>query len=76
MTKEGKMLKRRPMGMFVIVASLGVALIVFLANLSSGLKTAAAYSALSGGFIYLFGIAGRWMFWRDEKDDEWEEDEE
>jgi hypothetical protein len=70
------MLKKRPMGLVVIGASLAVALIVFVSNLGSGLKTAASYSALSGGFIYLFGMAGRWMFWRDEKDDEWEEDEE
>jgi len=72
------MLKKRLMGTFVIVASLAVALIVFLSNLGEGLKTAAGFGVLSGGCIYLFGMMGRWMFWRhdDEDDDEYVEDEE
>jgi membrane associated rhomboid family serine protease len=70
------MLKKRPMGIFVIVASLAVALIVFLANLGTGLKTAASLSAFTGGLLFLVGFAGRWMFWRDEGDDDWEEDKE
>ncbi len=72
-SEEIEMLYKKSMGIVVIVASLAVALIVFLTNLGNGLKTAAGYSALSGGSIYLFGMAGRWMFWRDE---EWENDEE
>jgi len=65
----------RGMGTIVVVASSVVSLIVFLSNLGEDLKTAVGFGVLSGGFIYLFGMLGRWMFWRHEGD-EWEEDEE